>query len=71
MGAFSGDRFARTPFLAGVTALLSVAAIVCSSAAFAQGAVKSVHEDWQIRCETPPGAQSEQCARPRRAKDSR
>ena len=31
-------------------------------AAFAQGAVKSVHGDWQIRCETPPGAQTEQCA---------
>jgi invasion protein IalB len=30
--------------------------------AFAQGAVKSVHGDWQIRCDTPPGAQSEQCA---------
>jgi invasion protein IalB len=29
---------------------------------FAQGAVKSVHGDWQIRCETPPGAQNEQCA---------
>jgi invasion protein IalB len=31
-------------------------------AAFAQGAVRSVHNDWQIRCETPPGAQNEQCA---------
>jgi invasion protein IalB len=31
-------------------------------AALAQGAVRSVHGDWQIRCETPPGAQSEQCA---------
>jgi invasion protein IalB len=30
--------------------------------AMAQGAVKSVHGDWQIRCETPPGAQNEQCA---------
>jgi invasion protein IalB len=30
--------------------------------AFGQGAVRSVHGDWQIRCETPPGAQSEQCA---------
>src|SRR5215471_6501122 len=30
--------------------------------ALAQGAVKSVHGDWQIRCETPPGAQGEQCA---------
>ena len=30
--------------------------------AIAQGAVKSVHKDWQIRCDTPPGAKSEQCA---------
>jgi invasion protein IalB len=30
--------------------------------AAAQGAVKSVHSDWQVRCDTPPGAQSEQCA---------
>jgi invasion protein IalB len=30
--------------------------------AAAQGVVKSVHGDWQIRCDTPPGAQSEQCA---------
>jgi len=31
-------------------------------AARAQGTVKSVHADWQVRCDTPPGAQSEQCA---------
>ena len=30
--------------------------------ATAQGAVKSVHNDWQVRCDTPPGAQGEQCA---------
>ena len=30
--------------------------------ASAQGAVRSVHGDWQIRCDTPPGAQGEQCA---------
>ena len=30
--------------------------------AAAQGTVKSVHGDWQIRCDTPPGAQTEQCA---------
>ncbi len=23
----------------------------------AQGTVKSVHGDWQVRCDTPPGAQ--------------
>lgn len=28
----------------------------------AQGAVKATHGDWQIRCDTPPGARSEQCA---------
>ncbi|HWX04992.1 MAG TPA: invasion associated locus B family protein, partial [Bradyrhizobium sp.] len=33
-----------------------------TAAASAQGAVRSVHGDWQIRCDTPPGAQSEQCA---------
>jgi len=30
--------------------------------ASAQGTVRSVHNDWQIRCDTPPGAQGEQCA---------
>jgi len=32
------------------------------TAAQAQGAVRSTHGDWQIRCDTPPGAQGEQCA---------
>lgn len=30
--------------------------------ASAQGALRSQHGDWQMRCETPPGASSEQCA---------
>ena len=30
--------------------------------AVAQGAVKATYGDWQIRCDTPAGAQSEQCA---------
>lgn len=36
----------------------------CGSAgsALAQGAVRSSHGDWQIRCDTPPGSRSEQCA---------
>jgi invasion protein IalB len=33
-----------------------------SAPAAAQGTVRTVHQDWQIRCDTPPGAQSEQCA---------
>lgn len=28
----------------------------------AQGVVKNTHGDWQVRCETPPGAAKEQCA---------
>jgi invasion protein IalB len=44
--------------------LLGLAGLALASAqnAFAQGAVKSVHKDWQIRCDTPPGAKAEQCA---------
>jgi invasion protein IalB len=38
------------------------ASLIAAPAALAQGTVKSVHADWQIRCDTPPGAQGEQCA---------
>jgi invasion protein IalB len=52
---------------AGTAVLAAVAGSVAISVAWthsahAQGAVKSVHGDWQIRCDTPPGAQGEQCA---------
>jgi invasion protein IalB len=48
----------------GGGALVAAALILLVPAqqAFAQGAVKSVHKDWQIRCDTPPGAKSQQCA---------
>src|SRR6476659_2958657 len=60
--AIHGRRFA-----AGFSRWLGcgLAAVLCfglTAAAGAQGAVKSVHGDWQIRCDTPPGAQAEQCA---------
>ena len=48
--------------LAIAIAIAIAACAGCGSPAFAQGAVRSVHGDWQIRCETPPGAQGEQCA---------
>ncbi|HEY6834510.1 MAG TPA: invasion associated locus B family protein [Pseudolabrys sp.] len=47
------------------TTALAVAiglALIPTERAAAQGAVKSVHRDWQIRCDTPPGAKAEQCA---------
>jgi invasion protein IalB len=51
------------PLRAALVGCLVAAGIAAAgSAAQAQGAVKSVHGDWQIRCETPAGAQSEQCA---------
>jgi invasion protein IalB len=48
--------------LARALALAFVGVMGFVGAAAAQGVVKSVHGDWQIRCDTPPGAQSEQCA---------
>jgi len=43
------------------TLAMTMLPLGCGSAA-AQGVVRSVYGDWQIRCETPPGAQGEQCA---------
>lgn len=52
--------------LAGfLSVLLSVCAASIALApgdAEAQGVVRSKHGDWELRCETPPGAQKEQCA---------
>ncbi|HRO00886.1 invasion associated locus B family protein [Nitrobacter sp.] len=53
-------RVLASRILASWAAALLVAGF--ASAASAQGAVKSVHGDWQIRCDTPPGAKAEQCA---------
>lgn len=49
----------RAPF-----AVLAIALGLLASAshAEAQGVVRSVHGDWQIRCDTPAGSRSEQCA---------
>ena|SRR5271165_2797518 len=53
-------RAARPLLLAAVIVLAALGASAKEAAA--QGAVKSVHSDWQVRCDTPPGAQGEQCA---------
>ncbi|MEP7031093.1 MAG: invasion associated locus B family protein [Pseudolabrys sp.] len=60
MGIFKQGRHAleRPVGLALVAALT----FMTGGQVFAQGAVKSVHKDWQIRCDTPPGAKTEQCA---------
>jgi invasion protein IalB len=45
--------------LAAIVAMAAMVAI--AGPAGAQGVVRSVHQDWQIRCDTPPGSQTEQC----------
>ena len=69
--ARAGTAILAVAFGAASNAALSLALSVAFSLTFsltwtaaaqAQGAVKSVHGDWQIRCDTPPGAQAEQCA---------
>jgi invasion protein IalB len=62
MGIFGDDRHAsRGQAWLALGLALALAAVSAERAA-AQGAVKSVHKDWQIRCDTPPGAKGEQCA---------
>ena len=57
----SREAASRLPrIIAALTGCLAILATVAPAAA--QGVVKSVHGEWQIRCDTLPGAQSEQCA---------
>jgi invasion protein IalB len=53
---------ARLSLRAALAALLAVACLSPAAAQSQYGTVKSVHNDWQIRCETAPGAPGEQCA---------
>ena len=55
-------RGAATMRAMAVAALTGAALVSFSGAAAAQGAVKQTYGDWQIRCDTPPGAKGEQCA---------
>ncbi len=71
MGTFSQEnqqevsRKIRRRALGSAVATLAcvlAATVGTGGAAKAQGAVRSVHQEWQIRCDTPPGSQTEQCA---------
>ncbi len=42
--------------------LLAGCLLAAPLTAAAQGVVRTVHGDWQMRCDTPPGARGEQCA---------
>src|SRR3954453_14953658 len=56
MGAMTQARL-----VASAIAIIG-ACVLSAGPVAAQGTVKSVHGDWQVRCDTPPGAQGEQCA---------
>ncbi|WP_215905777.1 invasion associated locus B family protein [Phreatobacter cathodiphilus] len=43
-------------------ALAALMLVATGGTASAQGAVRATHGDWQVRCDTPPGSRSEQCA---------
>ena len=45
-----------------LVACVSGLGLMAQTAAMAQGALRSEHGAWQLRCETPPGAPGEQCA---------
>jgi invasion protein IalB len=63
MAIFDVGRMLRPMASAlGGAAILLAATSTFGGQVAAQGAVRSVHGDWQIRCDTPPGAQNEQCA---------
>jgi invasion protein IalB len=49
-------------FASSFFVLLSCFFILLAHPAHAQGAVKATHGEWQVRCETPAGAKTEQCA---------
>jgi invasion protein IalB len=42
--------------------LAAISILAGGHAGLCQGVVKSKHGDWDLRCETPPGAAKEQCA---------
>ena len=60
MGFFRHSRLYFPAWAVFAIAALALAAGQPESVQ-AQGAVRSVHKDWQIRCDTLPGAKTEQC----------
>jgi invasion protein IalB len=49
-------------FFAVIGIAIGLIGVAPPHAAMAQGIVRGQFGDWQIRCDTPPGAKSEQCA---------
>jgi invasion protein IalB len=56
----NGSDLAGTFFYSVILALVLIAGFAAPAAA--QGVVKGKFGDWEMRCETPPGAARDQCA---------
>jgi invasion protein IalB len=50
------------PLIGRLLGALALVGLVFTLPAFAQGVVKAQYGDWQMSCDTPPGASFEQCA---------
>jgi invasion protein IalB len=62
MGTLRRIRVSSAAVLLAAACAALALSLTLTGAVLAQGVVKSVHGDWQIRCDTPPGAQGDQCA---------
>jgi invasion protein IalB len=62
MGKGMGQVPLRAVSACVIAGALSLGFVLLATPAQAQGVVKSKHGDWELRCETPPGASREQCA---------
>jgi len=58
-GGFGAGRFVHAPVVVALSLALWLFPL---GHAKSEGSVKDKHGNWETRCETPPGAASEQCA---------
>jgi invasion protein IalB len=61
-GAFDHRRFGLAGFFSAALFAFLILSGVSATSAAAQGVVKGKFGDWEMRCETPPGATRDQCA---------
>jgi invasion protein IalB len=60
-GRLTAGRLAGLSLL-GLVGLASIGGSAQAQTADSLGVLRSTHDNWQVRCDTPPGAQQEQCA---------
>jgi invasion protein IalB len=60
-GRLTAGRLAVLSLL-GLVGLAFIGGSAQAQTADSLGVLRSTHDNWQVRCDTPPGAQQEQCA---------